>query len=256
MRIFAISDLHVDFARNLEQVRSLSSTQYSNDALILAGDVSHRLEQVEVTLARLTACFSTVFFTPGNHDLWAGDGTSLDQLDALESLCTGLGVQTVPTKVGDCWVVPLYGWYESVFAERLHAEAPADRLLDRWTDYHRCRWPQHLSDDDARCEHFARLNRWAPSGGEQVVSFSHFLPRPELLPRVENLRFKELPRVAGTQRLDDQLRAAGSVVHVFGHTHIPWDETIEGVRYVQNPLAYPHERQRRGQDGIKLVRVW
>ncbi len=60
---------------------------------------------------------------------------------------------------------------------------------------------------------------------------------------------------AATDRLESQLRAAGSGVHIFGHTHIPWDETIEGVRYVQNPLAYPHERKRRRQDGIRLVEV-
>ncbi len=88
-----------------------------------------------------------------------------------------------------------------------------------------------------------------------MITFSHFLPRPEVLPPVAVLRFKELPLVCGSDRLEKQLRAAGSSVHVFGHTHIPWGETIDGVRYVQNPLGYPYERKRRAQDGIRLVQV-
>ena len=35
-RIFAISDLHVDFAVNLEQVESLSRSDYRRDTLIVA----------------------------------------------------------------------------------------------------------------------------------------------------------------------------------------------------------------------------
>jgi hypothetical protein len=61
--------------------------------------------------------------------------------------------------------------------------------------------------------------------------------------------------VAGTLRLDRQLRAAGAEVHVFGHTHIPWEATMDGVRYVQQPLAYPYERARRGQGGIELLQL-
>jgi len=34
-------------------------------------------------------------------------------------------------------------------------------------------------------------------------------------------------------------------VHVFGHTHFGWDATLDGVRYLQAPLAYPEERAGR-----------
>ena len=266
-RIFALSDLHVDFAANLEQVESLSRSDYLADVLIVAGDASHRLDRAEAALGALMERFAQVFFTPGNHDLWVDDGeqpegiqgleTSLDRVRDLEGLCARLGVRTAPGAAGEAWVLPLYGWYEPAFCERLHADAPKDRISRRWADHQRCRWPPYLLDDGERCCYFAGLNadRLSPSPGRRVISFSHFLPRPDVLPPVVHLRFKEPPRVAGTDRLESQLRTAGSCVHIFGHTHIPWDETIDGVRYVQNPLAYPHERKRRGQDGIRLVEV-
>ena len=125
-----------------------------------------------------------------------------------------------------------------------------------------------------------------------VISFSHFLPRLDLLPakvckiqnpksKIQNpksknlmgfalktmnsvfkmmdcvlkmkfvflffakerLLYKELGRVSCSGGLERQLRRLGSDVHVFGHTHINHDKTLNGVRYVQHPLKYPDERQ-------------
>ena len=84
-----------------------------------------------------------------------------------------------------------------------------------------------------------------------VVTFSHFVPRPELLPAVRWLRFKGLPLVAGNREIDAQLRRAGAAVHVYGHTHIPDDRVVDGVRYVQN-----HLREGGSGEGGLLKRVW
>lgn len=94
--------------------------------------------------------------------------------------------------------------------------------------------------------YFAGLNGDCvrPDSG-RVLTFPHFLPRRDLLPDPAQLRFKGLPKVAGSAVVEQQLRALGSEVHVFGHSHIPWDETIDGVRYLQHPLGYPQERRGR-----------
>jgi hypothetical protein len=34
-------------------------------------------------------------------------------------------------------------------------------------------------------------------------------------------------------------------VHVFGHTHFGWDATLDGIRYIQAPVSYPHEWKQR-----------
>jgi len=75
-----------------------------------------------------------------------------------------------------------------------------------------------------------------------VVSFSHFLPRVDVLPPKERVFYPTLVKVAGTRALDTQLRLFRSTCHVFGHTHIDWNKEIDGVRYVQNAFGYPKER--------------
>ena len=83
-RIFAISDVHTDYAENLEYVRRLSrQTDFKDDTLICAGDVTDSLDTLRETLQCFTAAFGTVFFTPGNHEFWvrgrsrdAGESTS------------------------------------------------------------------------------------------------------------------------------------------------------------------------------------
>lgn len=74
-----------------------------------------------------------------------------------------------------------------------------------------------------------------------VITFSHFVPRQDLNPPVDRLRFRELTAVSVCDGLDKQLRSIGSVCHVFAHTHIRTDVRIDGVRYVQFPLGYPGE---------------
>ena len=61
-----------------------------------------------------------------------------------------------------------------------------------------------------------------------------------------------MEKVMGCRELDAQLRhaccvaAAASrpshrVVHVFGHSHMPVDRTVDGVRYIQRALGYPRD---------------
>lgn len=58
--------------------------------------------------------------------------------------------------------------------------------------------------------------------------------------------FVPLPLVFLLFPLTISPQSINSRLHVFGHTHINWDKTIDGVRYVQTALKYPRERQRMG----------
>ena len=242
MRIFAISDLHCDYRENWAYLSNLSDGDFRGDVLIVAGDIGHRIELIAGTLELLCGKFARVCYVPGNHELWVrGEGgDSLGKFHRILEMCDELGVLTRPVKIGEYQVVPLFSWYDESFDEEDKGNVEA---LEGWGDFHYCRWPESM---DSQALFFARMNESnIVSYSDQVVSFSHFLPRRELLPDVDYLRFKGLPKVAGCHSIEGQIRKLGAAIHVFGHSHIRRDLVLDGVRYVQHGLGYPRERRGR-----------
>lgn len=263
-RLFALSDIHVDYAANMVWLENLSDFEYQQDALILAGDVSDSLDTLKQALCCLRQKFSMVFFVPGNHDVWVRRDNfahSLEKFEYLLELCDTLDVKTSPTRCGGVWVVPLFSWYrkpeegpDSLFSEK-PGEDPALRM---WSDNRHVRWPELPA---CAADYFLALNESSLSQDYDapVVSFSHFLPRRELIfasrreieaarnagavmkDRAPQFNFS---RVAGCARLDKQIRQLGASVHVYGHQHRNRQRDIDGVRYLSSCLGYHHERKR------------
>ena len=239
-RVFAVSDIHVDFEANARWVRQLSCSDYRNDLLILAGDVTHKLLELASCLRTLAARFAKVLFVPGNHDLWVlGEraGTSLHKFAEIAAMVEANGATMQPHWQGKVLFVPLFGWYDYSFGE------PSDDLRETWMDYRACRWPDAYGPEDAAV-HFTRLNpRVDSQAAERVITFSHFLPRIDLVPAFVPRRHRLLDPVLGSTRLERQLRELDSEIHVYGHSHINRSVCIDGVTYVNNAFGYPGENR-------------
>jgi hypothetical protein len=242
MRVFATSDLHTDYKENLLWLARLSDLAYRDDTLIVAGDISDRLEIIRETLLLLRSKFRHVLFTPGNHELWVRNAAfnSIDKLHQVLGLCEEIDVATKPLRLKDLWIVPLFSWYDGVY----------DPEMNAWADFHLCKWPDYVQPLP---DYFLRLNEpHLKSYDGQVITFSHFIPRAELLPPPEYLRISWLGHVSICAALDDQIRRLKSTVHICGHTHTTFDRVIDDVRYVQNAVRYPKERH-TGSVPIKLI---
>lgn len=242
MRLFATSDLHTDYEENFRWLQELSDTEYRDDVLIVAGDVSDRLEIIQETLLLLRSKFRQLLFTPGNHELWVrgADINSLEKFQLILNLCDELGIATKPLRLENLWVVPLFSWYDGVFEPGMRA----------WADFHFCKWP---TDAAPLSEYFLRLNEpHLRVYDAPVITFSHFIPRSDLLPPKEYLRISWLGHVSVCAALDSQIRQLNSTVHICGHTHTTFDRVVDDVRYVQNAVKYPKER-RTPSFPIKLI---
>jgi len=278
--VFALSDAHVDLPENMAWLQALSPVDDGEAALILAGDVSDDLATLEEALVCLRRKFAEVFFVPGNHDLWVRRGECADSLAKFRrvvQLCDAVGVRTRPAKVGRgdaaVWIVPLCSWYvrpEEGPGSLFVPKNGEDPTLSMWSDTYCTAWPV-MDRGTTVADYFLGLNEphVARTYDAPVISFSHFLPRADLifstpeerraaggLPGDPHPAFN-FSRVAGCAGIESQVRRLGSVAHVYGHQHRNRDRLIDGVRYVSHCLGYPRERRhhmtRGGIDGPALI---
>ncbi len=239
MRVFALSDIHIDHSENARWIANLSSDEYRDDVLILAGDVADSPRLLAWCLSALTKRFKKVMFVPGNHDLWViREGREKNSLQKFDDVCrvvesTGASMQAFHEQ--GVSIIPLLGWYDYSFGE------PSEELRSVWMDYHCCRWPSGFRDQDIAA-HFAALNDGRNStAGSKVITYSHFLPRIDLMPEFIPSAHRILYPVLGSAQLERQLRQFNPGIHVYGHSHVNRQVKIDGVLYVNNAFGYPSE---------------
>jgi len=239
MRVFAVSDVHVDYAANKRWVADLSASDYRDDVLILAGDISHSTRLLAWCLDTLAPRFAKVLYVPGNHDLWVirdeGDQTSMDKFQQVREIAENCGASMRAFHCDGLSIVPLLGWYDYSFGE------PTSELLDSWVDFRACRWPDRFSINDV-ARHFLQFNeRVLDVKNETVISFSHFLPRIDLMPNYIPGNKRLLYPVLGSTGLEAQIRRLRPGIHVYGHSHVNRNVTVDGVSYINNAYGYPQE---------------
>ncbi|XP_013411819.1 LOW QUALITY PROTEIN: uncharacterized protein LOC106174703 [Lingula anatina] len=287
-KLYAISDLHVDYHDNWDIIGKWHKEKYGSHCLLLAGDVSDNINLLEKTLRLLKEKFFRVFFVPGNHDLWirkrSSTSDSIDKFHQILDLCKTVGVLTYPEKIADqFWVVPLFSWYttpeenveDSLYVRPTQFVENTEKSNQIWMDNHLCKWPK--LDLKSRSEYFTNINkeRVDRTYDAPVISFSHFLPRKDLIKpdaseewlcQQERLSLGLSPiippaeggavgfnftRYAGCTTLESQIRKLASVLHVHGHQHRNRDRVIDGVRYVSHCLGYTREREQGYMWGLQ-----
>ena len=218
----------------------LPSDEFAQDVLILPSDVSDSLESLKSIFEALKSQFGEVLYVPSNHELWF-DGAefecSLEKFHAVMALCLASGVETSVFMAGKLSIVPLLSWYDFSFGE------PCAYLKRAWRDFKACRWPAQLQTPVQICEFFLqRNNAVLDTVNEKIISFSHFLPRIDVMPsRIPAYRRRVYP-VLGSAALDAQVERLNSNIHIYGHSHVNQSVVIYDIHYINNAYAYPKEK--------------
>ncbi len=255
MKLYAISDLHLDFKVNMEALRQMPS--FAEDWLITGGDLCTSEKHLREALDILCAKFAKVFWVPGNHELWsskpAHGGETLQGVDkylSMVDVCRAYGAATpedpyVPWPGGEpCLIAPLYVPYDYSFRpegvaledavswameggvlcsdERLIKPAPYADMIE-W-----CR---------ARVAYtLGRLEKTPAHMKLAIVN--HFPLREELV------RVRRIPRFSiwcGTKQTENWHRQFAVKVAISGHLHMRATDYIDGVRFEEVSLGYPRD---------------
>jgi 3',5'-cyclic AMP phosphodiesterase CpdA len=268
--LFAVSDLHVTHPQNrriVEQMRPATNA----DWLIVCGDVSETLKDVEWALGVLRERFATVLWVPGNHELWTcpdedvtlrGEARYLHLVDT----CRRLGVLT-PEDTYPIWdgvggpvtVAPLFLLYDYTFGcniastkERSLARAHEVGVVcnDEFLLH-----PDPYSSREAWCHtRVQETERRLESCDADIptVLVNHF---PLIDAPTRMLRYPEFAQWCGTRHTSDWHCRFRATVVVYGHLHIPCTTWHDRVRFEEVSLGYPREWHRRGASRDVIRRI-
>src|SRR5262245_45761704 len=132
-------------------------------------------------------------------------------------------------------IIPLLAWYDYSFGE------PSEALRAMWMDYRACRWPSGYAEKVIAARFAAVNDEQVSVAGDTVITYSHFLPRIDLMPEFIPRKHKLLYPILGSARLESQLRKLDPIIHVYGHSHVNRHVKIDGVSYINNAFGYPGE---------------
>ncbi len=255
-RLLAISDLHVAYPENREIVERLRPDS-PDDWLLVAGDVSERVADVEWALGTLRERFAAVMWAPGNHELLTprDDPVRLRGVARYEHLvqvCRQLDVLTPedPYPVwrgagGPATVVPLFLLYDYSFrpdgthtSEEALALAYASGVVcnDEYM-LHPDPYPSRQAWCWARLEQ-TRRRLAALDPDLPTVLVNHF---PLIREPTRVLRYPEFAQWCGTELTADWHVRYRAAAVVYGHLHIPRTIWKDGVPFEEVSLGYPRE---------------
>jgi len=264
LKLFAVSDLHVDHRINLEALRALPD--HGGDWLITGGDICTHHHHLRETLDVLCDRFARVFWVPGNHELWssrAGENLPLERgtakYRAQVAICREYGVATpedpfVPWPPDPALLIaPLFIGYDYSFR-------PDDIPLEEAIN-----WAMEsgvLCSDEKLLEPepYASIVEWctarlayttarldAVPPGSRLILVNHFPLRRDLVRLMK--RLDRFVIWCGTRQTEDLHQKYPVEVVVSGHLHVPATDYRDGVRFEEVSLGYPRNwRQDLGVD--------
>lgn len=217
----------------------LAQTGFHNDRLIVAGDLTDDIDLLSEVLVALNNSFASVHFVPGNHELWVDKDSfenSLIKFDAVMNRSREIGIHVDPYEDEELSIIPLFSWYDFSFGE------PDVYLKRAWRDFRACKWPEELGTAQAISDYFLAKNlENLARQNKHVISFSHFLPRIDVMPaRIPEKRRKVYP-VLGSDKLGLQVSRLNPDIHIYGHSHVNQQIELDHICYVNNAYAYPRE---------------
>jgi predicted phosphodiesterase len=254
-RLLAIADLHVSHKFNLEALQSLDS--YEEDGLIICGDVGEKLEHLRTVFELTTQLFHTVFWVPGNHELYTlpADESGLRgemKYKACIAVANEYGVITPEDEFvrydgegGPCLICPIFTLYDYSFrpdhVSREDALAWAEEENIMATD-EALLHPDPYETRDKWCEELVaatvpRLEA-ATAHGLPLVIINHWPLRRDLI------TIPRIPRFSlwcGTKATHDWHKRFNAKVVVTGHLHVRRTDHIDGVRFEEVSLGYPQQ---------------
>ena len=289
MRIALTSDLHLDATdanRALVPRLAERAALLRPDVLVIAGDVSARLPDIEETFRAFVPAAPVRLFVPGNHDIWiarsaqAKGATSNFRHDVeLREVCARHGfvhLGLAPLVHAGVGFAGTIGWYDYSFVHPDFPFTTADferkaKGKYRWMDMFYAKWVgeagRDLSDAEVTTRCAAALRTQLTSlasdaAVRDIVVVSHHIPYVDILRTPVEDKHGYFRAYLGATVLGEVIDEFAALVRaiLLGHLHRPLDEKRPSGAVVRSaPVGYlrpaPEDVSSVVADGVTLVEL-
>ncbi len=294
MRLAYTGDLHVDISQknwNLVPILADFIKIIDPDVLIICGDISPRLEQVEQALEYFADLPCAKLFVPGNHDVWVPDdelrATGRDSFEKyfylLPRVCHNQGFTPIwmePAVHDGVGFAGSIGWYDYTFGSGLFRftedEYSAKILKDSiFNDRRFARWldvcsvfeesDRFVSDGEVARQFNQKLGQdinmlCANQSVREVVVVTHHPAFRELVTFKGDPIWDYFTAFMGSSETGKLMLREVKVSHaICGHLHGRTDTFIGHVRALSACVGYLYQDRRKPiqviEDSIGLVHL-
>ncbi|MFA7084581.1 MAG: metallophosphoesterase [Arcobacteraceae bacterium] len=266
MRVDILSDLHLDFYFKLHLTTHQSVTTFFKpiftdnnsrdigDVLIIAGDIGHYNHQnIEVLKIFQKEFYRYVICVLGNHDYYLIDSdarysfenNSFKRVENIKTLINneeniycldGNIIEIDGIKFGGC-----DSWYDNSYMQKYFA------IFDK--NYINLLWKQYMNDsrliygiknfDDISIIEKEKLNKIYQSCDVMITHVNPSFDEQHIDRKYHNNPSNSFFTFNGSSFYQN-----GSMKYwVFGHTHDSIEYKIGNIKFLCNPLGYPHESE-------------
>jgi len=258
-----ISDIHIDIWLNHkhrieeEKYNDLSDfvqnilVPKTNELLIIAGDISNRLEDTFKLLIILKTYYNNIIIVPGNHEMYIINAKDrykyrLDSKRKLESLNLFCNENNLIFLNGD--YIELYGLRivgGMMYSNQTYSNESYQDLKNNW--YNNSNDSNHIYYTNSHGRftyeeqqiHFKEEREKLYKYKDIDICITHFPPitssnMPDKFKDHISNNFYYFKDDLLTERLNPS-------VWIYGHIHNKHLDIINGTKYISNPLGYPKE---------------
>ncbi|MCO4783166.1 MAG: metallophosphoesterase [Candidatus Cloacimonetes bacterium] len=255
MKVFASSDIHFDHNPANQKVWELLHKKcltQKPEVLIICGDLAESLSAFDQSLSLFKDLNCHKLFVPGNHDLWNRVDTKSNATQKLEvdlpKICNNNNWHYLPSnplQIENWTFVGSPFWYDYSLMPKDHPFSVEDFQKKSyqgrtWQDSNFVRFTQ-FKDDFEVCKHFYNQLKsdLKLAKTKQIFCASHFPCHHEIFNFTgKNWPLEYFGAYMGSNRYQELLEQYKVSILLSGHVHRKFDETINDMRVILNPLGY------------------
>lgn len=264
MKIDILSDLHLDFyfksnfnTRDnvisfFQQIFTNKGTRTIGDVLIIAGDLGHNNNQnIEIIKVLQEEFYKHIICVLGNHDYYLINSeanyvfnrNSFKRVDDLRSLLNkeeniycldGEIIEINGVKFGGA-----DGWYDDSYAKKYFPQYDKNYINLLWREYIN---DSRLIKGISRFDEIFEIEKLKLENIYKACDVMITHVNPSFLEEHIDIKYHNNPTNTFFTFDGSKFFKDGSMKYwVFGHTHDSIEYKINNVKFLCNPLGYPHE---------------